>query len=135
MIVFVRAFLLESDATGCLMRLLRYPPVEDISELVSMAVRYKDYILGGCISAKPSLAAHPPPRSAAEPQPTPDSSGPLNTNPNPLNTPNSLSSERKPIPILIKDTRTLTTNEEQVNRSPTKTESTITSLEDLISML
>ena len=55
MLVFVRGFLLESDNNGCLMRLLKFPPVENITELVSMAVRYKDYILGGCNTAKPNL--------------------------------------------------------------------------------
>lgn len=75
MLVFVRGFLLESDATGCLMRLLKFPPVESITELVSMAVRYKDYILGGG-NVKPNLqpvSQRPaaPARPAQAPAPTP----------------------------------------------------------------
>jgi len=46
---------LQSDATGILQRLLKYPPVEDIRVLTSMANRYQSYILGGCVTAKPSV--------------------------------------------------------------------------------
>ena len=47
--------MLQSDATGILQRLLKYPPVEDIRVLTSMAKRYQSYILGGCVTAKPSV--------------------------------------------------------------------------------
>jgi len=58
MLVFVRGHLLESDNTGCLMRLLKFPPVEDVQELVRMAVKYRDYIFSGNL-AKPSLTPTP----------------------------------------------------------------------------
>ena len=60
MLVFVRAHLLASDNTGCLMRLLKFPPVEDVNELVRMSVKYRDYIFSGNI-AKPSLTPTPKP--------------------------------------------------------------------------
>lgn len=47
--------MLQSDSTGILQRLLKYPPVEDIRVLTSMAKRYQSYILGGCVTAKPSV--------------------------------------------------------------------------------
>jgi hypothetical protein len=120
MLVFVRGFLLESDATGCLMRLLKFPPVEDITELVSMAVRYRDYVMGGMSTAKPVIgpasraapekpvedpladAVRPRPTdttvaSAAKPQ---QSTQPVS---DPLNAPRPPAAK----PVLIKDTRTL----------------------------
>ena len=46
MIVFVRAFckiysVLQSDQSGILRRLLKFPPVEDVRILVGMALKYK----------------------------------------------------------------------------------------------
>jgi TBC1 domain family protein 5 len=46
MIVFVREFckeyiVLQSDQSGILRRLLKYPPVEDVNILVGMALKYK----------------------------------------------------------------------------------------------
>lgn len=56
--------MLESDSSRILQRLLKFPPVEDITSIINMAINYKDYILGGCTSAKPSIlpnGASPPP--------------------------------------------------------------------------
>jgi TBC1 domain family member 5 len=52
MIIFVRSFckvylVLQCDATGIMRRLLKYPPVEDVHILISMAISYKERILNG----------------------------------------------------------------------------------------
>lgn len=52
MIVFVRNFrmvylVLQSDATGIMRRLLKFPPVEDVRILINMAKSYKERILTG----------------------------------------------------------------------------------------
>lgn len=62
--------MLQSDSTGILQRLLKYPPVEDIRVLTSMAKRYQSYILGGCVTAKPSVL----PQQVAAPVPAPSPS-------------------------------------------------------------
>jgi len=46
---------LENDATGALQRLLKYPPIEDIREIVAMGLSFQTYILGGCATSKPSI--------------------------------------------------------------------------------
>lgn len=57
MIVFVRISLLQSDGTGILRRLLKFPPVEDIHVIIALGITYKDRIILG----KPNV--HPKPRS------------------------------------------------------------------------
>ncbi len=47
--------MLENDATGALQRLLKYPPIEDIREVVAMGLSFQTYILGGCATSKPSI--------------------------------------------------------------------------------
>lgn len=47
--------MLENDATGALQRLLKYPPIEDIREIVAMGLSFQTYILGGCATSKPSI--------------------------------------------------------------------------------
>lgn len=52
MIIFVRSFcifyiVLQCDATGIMRRLLKFPPVEDVGILISMANSYKERILSG----------------------------------------------------------------------------------------
>ena len=52
MIVFVRAFckiysVMQSDQSGIMRRLLKFPPVEDVHILVGMALKYKDRGVGG----------------------------------------------------------------------------------------
>ncbi|OMJ83986.1 hypothetical protein SteCoe_14972 [Stentor coeruleus] len=41
MIVFVRVFILQSDNSGILRRLLKFPPVEDVHILIDMGLGYK----------------------------------------------------------------------------------------------
>lgn len=139
MLVFVRGFLLESDANGCLMRLLKFPPVENITELVSMAVRYRDYILGGCSSAKPNLQPTrdaPLTRSSTDPLPAPEAAAPVAARPvaDPLSRPvaDPLSRPAARKPVLIKETKTLTTNESPV---PAGVAKPMTDLSDVITML
>jgi hypothetical protein len=38
---------MQSDATGIMRRLLKFPPVEDVGILVSMACAYKERVLSG----------------------------------------------------------------------------------------
>mmetsp|Transcript_33014 Transcript_33014/g.32720 ORF Transcript_33014/g.32720 Transcript_33014/m.32720 type:complete len:369 (-) Transcript_33014:43-1149(-) len=57
MIVFVRISLLQSDGTGILRRLLKFPPVEDIHIIIALGITYKDRIIEG----KPLV--QPKPRS------------------------------------------------------------------------
>ena len=47
--------MLQSDTTGVLQRLLKYPPIEDIKEIVAMGLSFHTYVLGGCASSKPSI--------------------------------------------------------------------------------
>lgn len=47
--------MLENDASGALQRLLKYPPIEDIREIVAMGLSFQTYILGGCATSKPSI--------------------------------------------------------------------------------
>ena len=51
MIVFVRAFgkiysVLQSDYTGIMRRLLKFPPVEDVHILISMGLSYQEKLQG-----------------------------------------------------------------------------------------
>mmetsp|Transcript_8623 Transcript_8623/g.1189 ORF Transcript_8623/g.1189 Transcript_8623/m.1189 type:complete len:83 (-) Transcript_8623:161-409(-) len=55
MLTFVRKYLLESDFSGICKRLLKYPPVEDISIITDMGVSYMEYLLSGCLTSRPSL--------------------------------------------------------------------------------
>ena len=146
MLVFVRQFLLESDNTGCLMRLLKFPPVENITELVSMAVRYKDYILGGCNTAKPNLqptsevpdtpapiqSAPSRPAQSQAPQPTPAAAPVVRDDPLSMNRPAAASSRK---PILIKETKTLTTNESPPPKRVVESIPQMSSLTEVANML
>jgi len=38
---------LQSDSTGIMRRLLKYPPVEDLSSIISMAQGYQERVLSG----------------------------------------------------------------------------------------
>jgi hypothetical protein len=99
---------LQSDSTGILQRLLKYPPVEDIRVLTSMAKRYQSYILGGCVTAKPSVL----PQQVLTPSPisfTSDRSAPVlftslmaSKKPTPLPAPNPLQEpiSHSPLPSL-----------------------------------
>lgn len=73
MIEFVRLTLLESDQTGILRRLLKFPPVEDVSVLINMAIKYKDRVCGTktVIPVTEITVAQPPIANVATVQPTP----------------------------------------------------------------
>ena len=84
--------MLESDSSRILQRLLKFPPVEHIQSIINMAINYKDYILGGCTSAKPSIL---PGATTSVPisTPTPE--------PRSIPTPLSQAPAKKPVPASV----------------------------------
>lgn len=84
--------MLESDSSRILQRLLKFPPVEHIQSIINMAINYKDYILGGCTSAKPSIL---PGATTSAPIPTPISE------PRAIPTPLSQAPVKKPVPVPV----------------------------------
>lgn len=85
--------MLESDCSRILQRLLKFPPVEHIQSIINMALNYKDYILGGCTSAKPSIL---PGAATSAPILTPIST-PI-SEPRSIPTPLSQAPIKKPVP-------------------------------------
>ncbi|CAG9322570.1 unnamed protein product [Blepharisma stoltei] len=76
MIVFVRTFLLQSDYSGILRRLLKFPPVEDVHVLVNMGLSYKERIEGGKRNAPVGLIRSPEPPRAMIRAPEPKAKSP-----------------------------------------------------------
>lgn len=88
--------MLESDSSRILQRLLKFPPVEHIQSIINMAINYKDYILGGCTSAKPSIL---PGATSSAPISSPISS-PI-AEPRSIPTPLSQAPVKKPVPASV----------------------------------
>jgi TBC1 domain family protein 5 len=70
MLVYIRADLLGKDNMGCLQRLMKYPPVEDVKVFIKSALTFRDSTTTPTPELRqqqqqPPLPAAPPPHTAA----------------------------------------------------------------------
>lgn len=62
MLIYVKPILLENESTGILKRLLKYPPVGDIYQIIGMALAFKDDIFNArCLNDHKIRHRHDPP--------------------------------------------------------------------------
>jgi hypothetical protein len=102
MLIYVRADLLSKDNMGCLRRLMKYPPVENISLLVTSACSLRDPAKPPEIPQTPTPISFPPPAAPLPSPPAPPAHlftpSPPSSRPPPPPSPPPAASAHPPLP-------------------------------------